>query len=135
MDLTVRIYALTWRFPAEERYGLISQMRRVASSIPANIAEGRARQTTGKFLQSPGIARVSLAALETFLILSTKLEMTTPENAERLRRDQQKAQRADPITIHSPLTTIHYSLPRLPVGPRRSPEGLFPGRNEVNGNG
>ena len=87
MDLTVRIYALTRRFPAEERYGITSQMRRAASSIPANIAEGQARRSTGEFLQSLGVARGSLAELETFLILSTKLEMTNSENSERLLSD------------------------------------------------
>ena len=87
MDLTVRIYDLTRHFPADERYGITSQMRRAASSIPANIAEGQARRSTGEFLQSLGIARGSLAELETFLLLSTKLEMTTPKNSERLLSD------------------------------------------------
>ncbi len=68
--LDVRIYEITRNYPSEERFGIISQMRRAASSISANIAEGQARRTTGEFLQSLGMARGSLAELETFLILS-----------------------------------------------------------------
>ena len=70
IDLAVKIYRITRRFPAEERYGITSQMRRAASSVPANIAEGQARRTTGEFLQALGVARGSLAELETFLVLS-----------------------------------------------------------------
>ncbi|MDE2666499.1 MAG: four helix bundle protein [Acidobacteriota bacterium] len=87
MDLTVRIYALTRYFPAAERSGITSQMRRSAASIPANIAEGQARRSSGEFIQSLGVARGSLAELETFLMLSTKLEMTTPEKSRRLLSD------------------------------------------------
>ncbi|MDE2756203.1 MAG: four helix bundle protein [Acidobacteriota bacterium] len=91
MDLTVRIYALTRYFPAAERFGITSQMRRSAASIPANIAaniaEGQARRSRGEFIQSLGVARGSLAELETFLTLSTKLEMTTPEKGRCLLND------------------------------------------------
>ena len=73
MDLSVRIYEITSRFPPEEKYGLTSQMRRAAVSISANIAEGQARRTTGEFLHLLGIARGSLAELETFLALSERL--------------------------------------------------------------
>ena len=71
--LATTIYGATRGFPAEERFGLTSQIRRSATSIPANIAEGQARRTTGEFLQSLGIARGSLAELETHLILSERL--------------------------------------------------------------
>jgi four helix bundle protein len=87
MDLTVRIYAHTRSYPIEERYGITSQMRRSASSIPANIAEGHARRSTGEFAQSLGVARGSLAELETFLKLSAKPEMTTPEQCRCLLSD------------------------------------------------
>ena len=87
IDLTVRIYALTRRFPAEERYGITSQMRRAAYSIPANIAEGQARRTTGEFLQSLGVARGSLAELETFLTLSERLALMRRETCESLSND------------------------------------------------
>lgn len=86
MDLTTTVYALTRRFPVEERYGITSQMRRAAASIPANIAEGQARRTTGEFLQSLGVARGSLAELETFATLCERLQLIDPENSESLSR-------------------------------------------------
>src|SRR5262245_16884166 len=85
--LTVKIYATTRGFPAEERFGISSQMRRAATSIPANIAEGQARNTTGEFLQSLGIARGSLAELETFLTLSERLAFLTKSDCESLLKD------------------------------------------------
>ena len=87
MDLTVMIYSLTRSFPAEERFGITSQMRRAASSIPANIAEGQARRTTGEFLRSLGIARGSLAELETFLTLCERLGLASKEASESLLTD------------------------------------------------
>jgi len=115
MDLTVKIYRLTRQFPAEERYGITSQMRRAAASIRANIAEGQARRSTGEFLQSLGVARGSLAELETFLILSTRLDMTTPDDSERLLSDCVEINKMlnalikSISTLHSPLTSRHYS--------------------------
>ena len=106
MDLTVRIYALTRCFPAAERYGITSQMRRSASSIPANIAEGQARRSTGEFVQSLGVARGSLAELETFLTLSTKLEMTTPEQCRCLLNDCAEISKMLNALIKS-LSTLH----------------------------
>ena len=84
IDLTVRTYELTRRFPAEERYGLTSQMRRAAASVPANIAEGQARRSTGEFLQSLGIARGSLAEVETFLTLSERLGLIRSETRDNV---------------------------------------------------
>ncbi len=84
IDLAVKIYRNTRSFPAEERYGITSQIRRAAFSVPANIAEGQARRTTGEFLQSLGIARGSLAELETFLILCKKLELLTADRSDIL---------------------------------------------------
>ena len=116
MDLTVRIYALTRSFPTAERYGITSQMRRSASSIPANIAEGQARRSTGEFVQSLGVARGSLAELETFLTLSTKLEMTTPEQCRCLFEDCAEINKMlnalikSLTTLHSPLSTLHSPL-------------------------
>ena len=84
MDLTVRTYEVTRGFPSEERYGLTSQMRRAAASIPANIAEGRERRSTGEFLQFLGVARGSLAELETFLTLSVRLGLLQSETGNGL---------------------------------------------------
>ena len=84
MDLTVRTYEFTRRFPAEEQYGLISQMRRAAFSVPANIAEGQARRSKKEFLQMLGIARGSLAELETFVTLSERLDLIRSETGDSL---------------------------------------------------
>ncbi|HET7313786.1 four helix bundle protein [Salinisphaera sp.] len=82
MDLTLSIYELTRGFPSEEKFGITSQMRRACASIPANIAEGQARRTTGEFLASLGIARGSLAELETFLNLSERLGYLSKKDSE-----------------------------------------------------
>jgi len=66
-------YNLTKTFPTEERFGLVSQMRRAAISIPSNIAEGQARRTTGEFVQFISNAEGSCAELDTQLILSVEL--------------------------------------------------------------
>jgi len=87
MDLGTAIYEITRGFPADERFGITSQMRRAAASIPANIAEGQARRTTGEFLQALGIARGSLAELETFVSFSERLGLLAKKDSERLLTD------------------------------------------------
>ncbi|MBW7855097.1 MAG: hypothetical protein B6D43_08800 [Ignavibacteriales bacterium UTCHB1] len=84
MDLARQIYQHTSSFPKEEIYGLTSQMRRAAVSIPANIAEGQARNTTGEFRQFLGIAKGSLAELQTLIILSQNLDFLKPESSKLL---------------------------------------------------
>jgi four helix bundle protein len=75
MELVKQVYTLTRKFPKEEIYGLTSQMRRSAVSIPCNIAEGQARNSTGEFKQFLGISKGSLAETETLLILSNDLNL------------------------------------------------------------
>lgn len=72
-DLAFRIYTLTKKFPKEEMYGLISQLRRAALSIPVNIAEGHARQNKNEFRQFVNIALGSLAEVRYLLEFSLKL--------------------------------------------------------------
>src|SRR6266480_6698039 len=78
------IYRLTQRFPPAEKFGLISQMRRAAVSIPSNLAEGQARHTTGEFIQFFSHAEGSLAELETQLRLSTGLGFCSEASASPL---------------------------------------------------
>ncbi len=84
IDLAEMIYHDSRRFPAEERYGLTSQMRRAAASVPANIAEGAARTGTGEFLQFLSVATGSLAEVETFLILAERLKLLPTERVQTL---------------------------------------------------
>lgn len=67
--LAGRIYEMMVRFPSEEKFGLTSQMRRAAVSIPSNIAEGQARHTTAEFIQFISNAEGSVAELDTQLTL------------------------------------------------------------------
>ncbi len=70
MQLAKGCYELTRRFPRDELFGLTSQIRRAAASVPANIAEGNGRQNRGEYIHSLRIAQGSLKELETHLILS-----------------------------------------------------------------
>ncbi|HWA86790.1 MAG TPA: four helix bundle protein [Opitutus sp.] len=79
MQVTNLVYELISSFPTGERYGLVAQMRRSAVSIPSNIAEGQARQTTGEFVQFMSIAEGSVAELETPLLLSVNLGLSNSE--------------------------------------------------------
>ncbi len=72
MDLAEQVYCLTESFPKYELYRLSSQMQRAAVSIPSNIAEGHARESTKEFLHYLSIALGSLAELETQLILAQR---------------------------------------------------------------
>ena len=70
MQLARESYALTSHFPREELYGLTSQIRRSAVSVPSNVAEEAARASTKEFLQFLNIARSSMSEIETQLLLA-----------------------------------------------------------------
>lgn len=74
MELVKETYLLTREFPKHETYGLSSQMQRAAVSIPANIAEGHANDSTKDYLRHLSIARGSLAEIETHLMLAESLD-------------------------------------------------------------
>jgi four helix bundle protein len=79
--LAKSIYQLTQHFPADEKFGLVSQMRRAAVSIPSNVAEGQARHTTGEFVQFISHAEGSAAELDTQLILAVELSFCAKQSA------------------------------------------------------
>ena len=81
MDLAVSIYAATSIFPQAELYGLTSQMRRAATSVAANIAEGYGRESTGSYVHFLKIARGSLKEAETLVILSERLKLLTGDQS------------------------------------------------------
>ena len=78
MVLTKMVYVQTKAMPSDERFGLVSQMRRAAVSIPSNIAEGPARQSRGDYLRFLRNARGSLAELSTQVELCSDLELMAP---------------------------------------------------------
>ncbi len=84
MDLVEEIYKATRSFPKDELYGLTSQVRRAAVSVPSNIAEGQGRLTAGEFKQFLGHARGSLLETETQILLAGRLQYISPEEMNRL---------------------------------------------------
>jgi four helix bundle protein len=74
VELAVDVYRLTARFPYEERFGMTSQFRRAAVSVPTNLAEGYGRATPGEYLNQISVVRGSLNEVETLSILSARLE-------------------------------------------------------------
>ncbi|MFH1563879.1 MAG: four helix bundle protein [Nitrospirota bacterium] len=73
IKLVISVYKLTTQYPPEEKYGLVSQMRRATVSIPSNIAEGVARKTTKEYIQFLYISRGSLSELDTHLEISQQI--------------------------------------------------------------
>lgn len=84
IDWIEAVYRGTTRWPADERFGLTSQVRRASVSVASNIAEGAARQSTGEFLQFVGIARGSLAEAETQLLIAHRLGFLDDETKHTL---------------------------------------------------
>ena len=83
-DFTVAIYDLTRRFPKEELYGLTSQLRRAAASVPTNIAEGSARESQKDYLHFLYIARGSLTEAQYLLHLAHRLGYINADDATKL---------------------------------------------------
>jgi len=79
IELVKEIYLITKEFPKEEIYGLTSQMRRSAISIPSNIAEGKMRQHTNEYIQFLYIALGSCAELDTQLVIAGELRYFSPK--------------------------------------------------------
>jgi len=116
MLLAKLAYQLTQRFPADERFGLTSLIRRTAVSVPSSIAKGQARHETRDFLQQLSYADGYLAELETQLLLSVDLGFCEGSDIEAPLKDIDELQRmlsaiTRKLTPNSPLTTRHSPLP------------------------
>ncbi len=84
MNFVCACYEMTKLYPRDELFGLVSQIRRAAVSVPANIAEGQGRHHTRGFLQHLGIAKGSVMEVETHLLLSHRVGLITEANANEL---------------------------------------------------
>ena len=82
MNIAETCYQVTRTFPKEEIYGMVSQIRRSAASIPANIAEGYGREYRAEYIQFLRTAQGSLKELETHLILSVRVKLTTNQEID-----------------------------------------------------
>jgi len=87
MGLVLNVYRCTQTFPKIETYGLTSQLRRAAVSVPSNIAEGQARLSTGEFRQFLGNARGSLMEVETQIFIARELDYLDQNQSDSLLND------------------------------------------------
>jgi four helix bundle protein len=115
MDLAAEVRLLSKAFPRDELYGLTSQLRRAAVSVPSNIAEGQARQSTAGFLNFLSIAQGSLAEVDTQLLLAQRFQYLSDETTSKaasLIIEVAKMlfslrAKLTAISSHSPLATNH----------------------------
>jgi four helix bundle protein len=84
MDFVESIYQLTRQFPTQEMYGLTSQLRRAAISVPSNIAEGHTRESTKEYLHHLSMAQASLAEVQTQIEIASRLRYATEQQIGRL---------------------------------------------------
>ena len=115
LALAKRAYQLTAGFPADERFGLVSSIRRSAVSVPTSIAKGQARYETRDFLHQLSYAEGSLAELETQLLLSVELGFCKEADVEDLLKEVDELQRMlaaiyRKLRSNSPLATHHSPL-------------------------
>jgi four helix bundle protein len=90
MDLAVAAYRLTSEFPSDERYGLTSQIRRAAASVPANIAEGYGRESAGAYGQQLRVSQGSLKEFETHVELAHRVGLVDEEPLIRTLKDAEE---------------------------------------------
>ena len=101
MDVAVKTYLLSSDFPKEEKFGLTSQIRRSAVSVPSNIAEGAGRNTKGEFKNFLGIASGSSYELFTQLILSYKLKLVEKDLVDPIISEVLEVQKMNYALIKS----------------------------------
>lgn len=100
-EMAVVLYKATATFPAEEKFGLTSQLRRSAVSVASNIAEGAGRNTHGEFIQFLGIATGSAYELETQLVIANDLSYPDHETFNQIqKRTQEKTKMLYSLRLH-----------------------------------
>ncbi|MGM0547498.1 MAG: four helix bundle protein [Bacteroidota bacterium] len=104
ISLATDIYKVTTNFPTEEKYGLVSQLRRCVVSIGSNIAEGAGRNTNKEFKRFLSIAYASSCELETQLIISKNLDLLPPETSKVLLSEINQLQKMT-FTFSNKLTS------------------------------
>lgn len=109
MDLVEQVYKATKEFPKGEMYGLVSQMRRAAVSVPSNIAEGQSRSSQ-EFVRFLSISRGSLSELETQMIIASRLGYVPSSEMDHFTRSANEVGRL----IHG----LSRSIERLTTGHR-----------------
>src|SRR5271157_5376596 len=87
MDLVAEVYRITRSFPKEEAYGLVSQLRRAAVSVPSNIAEGQGRRGAGEFKHFLRLSLGSLMELETQVMIAERLHYLELDSAKTILGD------------------------------------------------
>lgn len=102
MDLAETIHTLTQHFPKAELYGLTSQLRRAATSVPSNIAEGSCKRSTKEFMRFVNIASGSIAEIETQLMLAARYGYVSSTDLHSILQDAE--------IIGRMLTKLHQSL-------------------------
>jgi four helix bundle protein len=93
LKFVTKIYKITAKFPDDEKFGLVSQMRRAAVSIPSNIAEGAARNSKKEFINFLHIAQGSTAELETQILISRNLDFVSQSQTEPLLKELEEISR------------------------------------------
>ena len=91
--VVLRVYRLTKGFPEQERFGLTSQLRRAAVSVPTNIAEGSKRQSRRNYAHFLNLAEGSLAESQYLILLSSELEYVSREENESLQLEMARIAR------------------------------------------
>jgi four helix bundle protein len=109
LDLVTEVYAATSGFPREEVFGLTSQLRRSAVSVPSNIAEGQGRATKGEFIQFLSHARGSLYELETQIVIAGRLGYLLAEREHALAAKAEEVARI----LNGLLTSLGVASRRL----------------------
>ena len=110
-DLAVLVYSATESYPKEEMYGITSQLRRAAVSVPANIAEGASREHQKEYLHFLNVARGSAAEIEYLLHLSKRIGYL--KDAEYERVESVRAETAK--TLHGLISSVRQEVAKLPL--------------------